>query len=154
MKTRGYTDPDIIDDLDFLEKRLQDICNEMTSWDYYENELESNKLKWGSLHTPKFLKENVRCFEGRNLDFEVLKRLLVHIHSNDHETCAVACSDIGEFVRHYPNGKSIITNFGVKDQLLDLIDHPSFDVQREALRCLSRILLRNDSVMEMNGNSG
>jgi len=154
LKTCGYTDPDIIDDLEFLENRLLEICNDMTSWDYYKNELESNKLKWGSLHTPKFLQENVRCFEGRNLDFKVLKRLLVHIHSNDHETCAVACFDIGEFVRNYPNGKSIITNFGVKDQLLDLIDHPSLEVQREALRCLSRILLRNDSVMEMNGNSG
>ena len=56
---------------------------------------------------------------------------------------AVACFDIGEFVRHYPGGKAIVNRLGAKDIILGLIDHPNPGLQRQALQCVSKMLVQN-----------
>jgi V-type H+-transporting ATPase subunit H len=45
--------------------------------------------------------------EGNDGDFHLLKVLIALVSSSDEEVAAVACFDIGEFVRHYPNGRAI-----------------------------------------------
>ena len=57
------------------------------------------------------------------------------------QVVAVACYDLGEFVRFYPNGKSLVKNLGGKDMVMKLIEHDNLEVQREALQCMSKIMV-------------
>jgi hypothetical protein len=64
-------------------------------------------------------------------------------HSRDEEIAAIACFDIGEFVRHYPNGKHIAGRLGARDIVMGLIEHEDTEVQRQALLCISKMLVQN-----------
>jgi hypothetical protein len=64
-------------------------------------------------------------------------------HSRDEEIAAIACFDIGEFVRHYPNGKHIARRLGARDVVMGLIEHEDTEVQRQALLCISKMLVQN-----------
>lgn len=173
MKERQWTDPDIVDDLAVLHKLLHENFKEMSTWDVYLAEVQSGSLEWGILHTEKFFKENAKRFEGPNGDFSVVKvsswfgTLFVcnqHAHtrfptpcaflsfqqilialtaSNDEEVQSIACYDIGEFVRHYPNGRAIARSLGAKDIVLKLVDHSNEELSRHALTAVSKMMVQN-----------
>lgn len=63
--------------------------------------------------------------------------------SNDEDVCAIACYDIGEFVRHYPNGRAIAKRLGAKELVMALIEHENVELQRQALQCVSKIMVQN-----------
>ena len=158
---RQWTDADIVDDLDKLNGILQDNFKDLSRWEVYMTEVDSGRLEWNDiLHTSQFFKDNSRSFEGPNLDFEPLKKLIhilkanaanatIHINDDDdngddhYDTIAIACFDIGEFVRYYPNGKEIASRFGAKQLVMPLLDHPNQDVRRHALTCISKMLVNN-----------
>jgi len=143
MKERQWTDPDIVEDLDVLHKLLHDNFKEMSRWDVYLAEVQSGSLEWGFLHTEKFFKENAKNFEGPDGDFFVVKLLVALTTSNDEEVQAIACYDIGEFVRHYPNGRAIARSLGAKDIVMKLVDHPNKELQRHALTAVSKMMVQN-----------
>lgn len=143
MKERQWTDPDIVEDLKVLHKLLHENYKEMSRWDVYLAEVESGSLAWGILHTEKFFKENARNLEGPDGDFSILKRLVALTTSNDEEVQAIACYDIGEFVRHYPNGRSIAKSLGAKDIVMRLVDHSNEELQRHALTAISKMMVQN-----------
>mmetsp|Transcript_6387 Transcript_6387/g.11372 ORF Transcript_6387/g.11372 Transcript_6387/m.11372 type:complete len:507 (-) Transcript_6387:210-1730(-) len=143
MRERQWTDPDIVEDLDVLHKLLHDNFKEMSTWDVYLAEVQSGSLEWGFLHTEKFFKENAQKFEGPDGDFFVVKLLVALTTSNDEEVQAIACYDIGEFVRHYPNGRSIARSLGAKDIVMKLVDHQNKELQRHALTAVSKMMVQN-----------
>lgn len=143
MKERQWTDPDIVDDLDVLYKLLHVNFKEMSTWDVYLAEVHSGSLEWGFLHSEKFFKENAKKFEGPDGDFFVVKMLVSLTASNDEEVQAIACYDLGEFVRHYPNGRAIARSLGAKDILLKLVDHQNKELQRHALTAVSKMMVQN-----------
>ena len=143
MQERQWTDPDIVEDIDFLYKLLHDNFKEMSRWDLYKVEVEGGVLQWGILHTEKFFKENARNLEGPNGNFDVLKALIKLTGSDDGDIIAIACYDIGEFVRHYPNGRALAKQLGAKAVVMQLIDHENADVQRHALQCVSKLMVQN-----------
>lgn len=145
MKDRQWTDPDIVEDLDLLHKMLHENYHDMTRWDVYKTEVESGHLTWGIVHTEKFFKENAKRMEGKNGNFAIVKVLitLVASSSSDEEVAAIACYDIGEFVRNYPNGRSIVKRLGAKEIVMKLIEHENPELQRHALQCVSKILVNN-----------
>ena len=53
--------------------------------------------------------------EGSDGDFHLLKVLIALLSSKYEEVSAIACYDIGEFVRHYPNGRAIAKRLGATD---------------------------------------
>jgi V-ATPase subunit H len=59
---------------------------------------------------------------------------------------AIACFDIGEFAKHYPNGRMIAKSLGARDVVMKLIDHENPELQRHALMCVSKILIQNRQV--------
>jgi len=130
-------------DLDKLHTLLHDNFNEMTTWDVYEAEVESGHLSWGILHTATFFKENARAMEGPDGNFRVVRLLTKLVLSDDDEVAAVACFDIGEFSRHYPNGRIIAKRLGAKDVVMGMIDHENVELQRQALSCVSKMLVQN-----------
>lgn len=86
---------------------------------------------------------------------------------NDEELCetlAVALYDIGEFARHYPNGRGVIAAAGrlqrtqldqrdfilgkTKSLVMQYMQHPREEVQEQALSCISKLLVQNWNVGE------
>lgn len=91
----------------------------------------------------------------RNLSFDTrvsthslcAKRLISLIKtSHDDDVIAIACYDLGEFVRHYSNGRAIAKRLGGKEVVLQATEHQNPDVQTQALLCVSKILIQNWSV--------
>lgn len=130
-------------DITLLNRLLHANYKEISRWDMYQAEVESGNLEWGVLHTEKFFKENCRLLEGKNDDFYLLKILINLLRSKDEDIAAIACYDIGEFVRFYPNGKSIAIRLGAKAIVITLIEHDNLDLQRHALQCISKIMVQN-----------
>lgn len=143
LRDRQFTDPDLVGDVDVLHKLLHENYKEMSRWEVYKNEVESGHLQWGSTHTEAFFKENARSMEGSNGDFHLLKVLIALISSRDEEVAAIACYDIGEFVRHYPNGRAIAKRLGAKELVMQKIEHENPELQRHALQCVSKIMVNN-----------
>lgn len=143
LRERQFTDPDIVEDVKKLHQLLQDNYKEMSRWEVYKNEIESGHLQWGSTHTEAFFKENAKMLEGSDGDFRPLKVLIALLSSRDEEVAAIACFDIGEFVRHYPNGRAIVKRLGAKDMVMPLIEHENPELQRHALQCVSKIMVNN-----------
>lgn len=123
---------------------------ELTKWEVYRAELESGQLSWGILHTEQFFKENARRMEGPKGDFCHVKRLIQLLVSNvsqpycmDEDTVAIACFDLGEFARNYPNGKAVAKQLGAKQLVMSLIHSEHAEIQRQALLCISKMLVSN-----------
>ena len=81
--------------------------------------------------------------EGKDSDFKMLKVLIALLSSKDDEIAAIACYDIGEFVRFYPNGKAIVKRLGAKELGMPLIEHENVDLQRHALQAVSKMMVNN-----------
>jgi len=143
LRERQWTDPDMVDDIETLHKLLVENYKEMSRWEVYKNEVESGHLRWGTVHTEAFFKENARMIEGTDGDFKLLKVLIALLSSRDDDVAAIACYDIGEFVRHYPNGRAIAKRLGAKELVMPLIEHENVEVQRHALQCVSKIMVQN-----------
>ncbi|CAM9407999.1 unnamed protein product [Ectocarpus sp. 13 AM-2016] len=71
----------------------------------------SGQLKWGPVHTEKFWREQARKFEAD--EFFILKQLIELLKSEDKSVVSIACYDLGEFVRFYPSGKTIVKHLGL-----------------------------------------
>jgi V-type H+-transporting ATPase subunit H len=60
------------------------------------------------------------------------------------ETVAVACYDLGEFVRFFPAGKNMAKTMGAKYMIMRLLEqHPSNVVKRNALESVSKMMVGN-----------
>jgi len=143
LEERQFTDPDIVYDIKKLHKLLAENYKEMSRWEVYKTEVESGHLQWGSTHTEAFFKENARMMEGKDSDFKLLKVLIALLSSKDDEISAIACYDIGEFVRFYPNGRAIAKRLGAKELVMPLIEHDNVELQRHALQCVSKMMVQN-----------
>lgn len=136
----------IVVDIKVLNKLLHENYKELSRWDIYEHEVSSGNLEWGVLHSEKFFRENCRKLEGSDGNFHLLKRLIALAASDDEDIATIACYDIGEFVRHYPNGRSIAKRLGAKDTIMKLIEHENADLQRHALQAVSKMMVQNWAV--------
>lgn len=143
LRERQFTDPDIVEDVESLHMLLADNFKEMTRWEVYQNEVETGQLQWGSTHTDAFFKENAKMMEGKDGDFNLVKILISLITSKDEDVAAIACFDLGEFCRHYPNGRAIAKRLGAKELAMTLIEHDNPDLQRHALQCVSKMMVHN-----------
>ena len=142
LKDKKWADPDVADDVDALHKKLLANYRELTTLERYAAEVRSGDLAWGLVHTDKFWRENARAAEAD--DFALIK-LLVQLLDGDRDptVVSIACYDVGEFVRFYPNGKAVVKHLGAKDKIMALIDHEDPEIQRHALQCVSKILVTN-----------
>jgi len=83
------------------------------------------------------------CVLTLRLLFPLLQTLVALTASHDEEVQAIACYDIGEFVRHYPNGRVIARSLGAKDIVMRLVDHTNEELQRHALTAVSKMMVSN-----------
>jgi len=143
IKDRQWTDPDVLEDLEILSNLLNENYKSMSRWDIYKAEVDSGQLEWGAVHTEIFFRENATKMEGSDGNFGYLKKLIFLASCDNEEVAAIACFDIGEFVCHYPNGRSIAKRLGAKQVMMQLIQHENVDLKQQALMAVSKILVKS-----------
>lgn len=146
-----------------LSRRLLDSVQHMTTMDRFEKQVLSGRLEWGPMHKEKFFREHAEKFEKN--DFELVKcvggatRLSRHnpfrasllvelLESDDATTVAVACHDLGEFVRYYPAGKAVSRLMKLKPAVMQHLKHDDPSVRQQALAACSKLMLSNWEFME------
>jgi len=134
-------DVEFENDVKGLLEMLQTNYKELSTFDRYTTELQSGDLQWGILHTEKFWKENNRFMELN--DWKLLKLLISYLSHTDSRIVSIALYDLGEFTRFFPNGRLIAKSLGGKDLALSLIQSEHEDVQRQALQCVSKIMVQS-----------
>ncbi|CAH2043682.1 unnamed protein product, partial [Iphiclides podalirius] len=143
LEQKRSDDEDIMNDVDFLNERLQASVQDLSSFDQYATEVKSGRLEWSPVHkSAKFWRENAARLNERGQE---LLRTLVHLleKSRDPVVLAVACYDVGEYVRHYPRGKHIIEQLGGKQRVMHLLSHEDPNVRYEALLAVQKLMVHN-----------
>ncbi|XP_049871929.1 V-type proton ATPase subunit H isoform X1 [Pectinophora gossypiella] len=143
LEQKRSDDEDIMNDVDFLNERLQASVQDLSSFDQYATEIKSGRLEWSPVHkSAKFWRENAARLNERGQE---LLRTLVHLleKSSDPVVLAVACYDVGEYVRHYPRGKHIIEQLGGKQRVMYLLSHDDPNVRYEALLAVQKLMVHN-----------
>lgn len=159
MKDRQWADPDVEEDVNFVYDSLMANYRELSSFQRWETEVLHGNLKGtpgqSIVHSEKFWRENAKELEAD--DFALLKRLIELLDSNNPGVISLACYDLGEFVRFYPNGKSIVKSLNAKDKVMEKIEYAreydegspnqtkqeeqDQEVRRQALQCMSKIMV-------------
>lgn len=126
-----------------LYTRITEVCKlvqakvgEVSNFDMYTKELDSERLSPGYLHGPKFWGENYQ-----NASEDIVDKLKKLVSNRDPETAALACSDLGEIAVLHKEGKSWINKTGAKDQVMLKMQSPDRNLRREALLCCQKIML-------------
>ena len=74
MKQSNIEDPDIVEDIDFLEKKLEGLMIDVSSFDEYTLEITTNRLSWSPVHkSDKFWRENAQRLNENN--FFLIRRV-------------------------------------------------------------------------------
>jgi len=141
---KKWGDEDIESDIKALQVTLEKKVNDLSSFDMYKNELLSKKLDWTSPchRSERFWRSNVMRFdEEDNRCLRILKQILEE--EQNPRVLAVACWDIGEFVRYHPRGKIVIKQIDTKVAIMKLLSHDSAEVRKEALLSLQKVMVSN-----------
>jgi V-type H+-transporting ATPase subunit H len=144
LLNKNWGDPDIVEDLEALKDSLQKNMVVLSSLDVYKKELLSGKLQWSPVHrSEKFWRENAPRFEENAKQLLMALKEVFKVPGQDAISLAVACFDIGEFVRFHPRGKKIIQDLDVKTDILGLMSHGDPDVQKHALLAIQKLMVTN-----------
>ncbi|XP_075220475.1 V-type proton ATPase subunit VhaSFD isoform X1 [Lycorma delicatula] len=143
LEQRKFDDEDIVEDVQFLNEKLQASVQDLSSFDEYATEVKSGRLEWSPVHrSAPFWRENASRLNEKN--YELLK-ILIHLleTSRDPLVLSVASFDIGEYVRHYPRGKHVIEQLGGKQLVMQLLSHEDPNVRYEALLAVQKLMVHN-----------
>lgn len=138
-------DADVEQDVVQLHQCLLRNYRELTAFDKWAAEVSTGQLRWGIVHTDAFWKENAAHVEKD--DFHNLRQLVKIISSSadqvGEEALCVALYDLGQFARRYPNGRGVLKALGAREIVMRMVEHPSLEVQRHALQCVSKLMIQN-----------
>lgn len=144
MSSKKWGDEDLVADLEVLREALQKNLALLSSFDIYKQELFSKSLEWTPVHkSEKFWRENAHHFEDNNC--RALSALINVLKDNNSSpvALAVACYDLGEFVRFYPKGRALLQDLSAKQYIMGLMSHPEPEVQKHALLSIQKIMVQN-----------
>uniref|UniRef100_A0AC35TT80 V-type proton ATPase subunit H n=1 Tax=Rhabditophanes sp. KR3021 TaxID=114890 RepID=A0AC35TT80_9BILA len=142
LENKKLEDVDIAEDIEFLQQKLNASVHDLSSFDEYCSELRGGRLQWSPVHkSDKFWKENAQKFNEKN--FELIKILISKLRENDPLVQCVAAHDIGEYVRHYPRGKTVIENQNGKQEVMKLLSAEDPNVRYHALLAIQKLMVHN-----------
>jgi hypothetical protein len=137
-----YEDQEFRTNLEFLQKKLEQTIEHMTSWPVYKDRILSGTLKRSVLHKDEaFWKTLIPCFGDNN--FEVIAVLLEIINrSSDSESVAIALYHIKYFLKYHPASHRILNLIPTaKFHLMAKLEDPDPKVQLEALFAVQKLVL-------------
>lgn len=158
LSTKKYSDDEIMSDIQFVMKQLNDVYQTLSTFDEYISELGSGQLTWSPSHKSiAFWKQNVRKFKIN--DYEPLKRLVElassnrsltaqsipkfskSVHESSFQVKAIAAHDLGQFIKYYPDGRKALDDLGGKIVMMELLADSHPDVRYEALMALQKYMM-------------
>lgn len=143
-QNKQYSDKELKENISKALTELRKQQQHLSLWDKYVREVKSGVLRMTVSHkAEQFWKDNIERFGEHN--FEILEDLRNLLTSDDEETVIVACHDLGEFAHRSPVGRIKLDEIHAKTAVMQLIDHKSPAVQREALRTTQYLLLRDQT---------
>ncbi|ORY23491.1 ATPase, V1 complex, subunit H [Neocallimastix californiae] len=136
---RKWSDTEITDDLTYLKEELGKNIQKLSTFDEYSTEVFSGKLEWSPPHkSEQFWKNNAEKLNENNYELlKVLTRLFST--STDPVILAVACNDLGQYVKYHPEGKKVVQDIGAKQHIMELMTHEDPDVRYQALCATQKI---------------
>ncbi|XP_031548842.1 V-type proton ATPase subunit H-like [Actinia tenebrosa] len=143
LNGKPWADEDIQEDIEYIYEKLNEIVQDLSNFDEYAAELRSGRLEWSPVHkSEKFWRENAHRLNEKN--YELLKILNYLMESStDPTTLCIAAHDIGEYVRHFPRGKTVIESLGCKVKVMKMMTHDDPSVRKEALLAVQKIMVHN-----------
>jgi len=106
MSQVQHDDPEIVEDVEFLDKKLESLVMDVSSFDEYTLEVTSQRLTWSPAHkSDKFWRENAQKLNENN--FFLVRKLIEMLkseHTNSH-VLQIVLNDVGQYVRYYSRGK-------------------------------------------------
>lgn len=142
LKQRKWADEDIKDDINTLLAALEKNMQELSSFEVYKKEVISGDLEWTPVHkSTQFWKENADKLEENK--GELVKTLVGYLKSDNPTVVAVACYDLGEFIRFNPAGKKLLNEAGAKATVMGLLSHKDAEVQKQSLTCVQKLMVTN-----------
>ncbi|CAJ0603417.1 unnamed protein product [Cylicocyclus nassatus] len=140
---KKYGDTELEEDVEFLTSQLQLSVQDLSSFDEYCSEVRSGRLQWSPVHkSDKFWRENAPRFNEKN--FELIKILIRLLEtSQDPLILCVAAHDVGEYVRHYPRGKTVIEQYQGKQAVMRLLTAEDPNVRYHALLAVQKLMVHN-----------
>jgi len=143
LTNKTWGDEDIKEDLEFISEKLSHSVRDLSTWDEYVAEVKSGRLEWSPVHREeKFWRENAIKICEKN--YELLKILVKLLQFNtDPIIQAVACHDLGEFIRHYPRAKPAFDALGCKELVMQRMGHENEQVKYEALLAVQKLMVHN-----------
>lgn len=143
LKQKVFSDEEVVADCEYLVPQLTSYLESMSSFEEYRVEVMSGQLEWSPVHrSERFWRENINNINDKHGELvKVLARLLET--SPTYDILAVAVHDLGQYVRFYPRGKSLLETLGAKAAIVGLMDHPNPAVRYEALVATQKILTQN-----------
>ncbi|XGW30885.1 hypothetical protein V3C99_009670 [Haemonchus contortus] len=143
MDAKKYDDTELEEDIEFLSEQLHLSVQDLSSFDEYCSEVRSGRLQWSPVHkSDKFWRENAPRFNEKN--FELIKILIRLLEtSQDPLILCVAAHDVGEYVRHYPRGKTVIEQYQGKQAVMKLLTAEDPNVRYHALLAVQKLMVHN-----------
>lgn len=140
LLSRKWSDEEIEDDLQYMKEELAQRLRGMTTYDEYLSELSSGSLTFESpVHELDFWRTNAPKLVEE--DAKALKQLVSILQeSTDPVTLSVACSDMGNFVHFFEQGKKRVGDLGAKTRIMDLMSHPDANVKYYALHTVAKLV--------------
>lgn len=134
---RHLNDEDAKEDLESLDKMLEEYTKGQTTFDEYADEVQSGHLRWSPPHrNSTFWRENAR----KILEHKELPKKLAEITSknweSDKKVLAIACNDIGNLVREAPEHRSTLEKLGLKARVMGLMSDSDEAVRWESLKAV------------------
>lgn len=134
---RHLTDEDALEDLEALDKMLDEYTRGQTTFDEYADEVQSGHLRWSPPHrNPTFWRENAKkIMENKELP-KKLTEIIGKSWDTDKKVLAIACNDIGNLVREVPEHRSTLEKLGLKARVMELMTDPDEQVRWESLKAV------------------
>lgn len=142
LQNRPWVDKDITETLEKLFKYFDQNYHEFSSFEKWKKQVAKNQLSWSPVHTEKFWQAAFVYFnESDNLELikqeiNFLRTQSDGVNQMDLDTRkAVACFDLGEFARYFPQGRHFLEVNGAKEQLARIMSDNKAqpDLKKEAI---------------------
>lgn len=137
-----YEDREFKINLEYLETKLKQTIEHMTSWPIYKDRILSDSLQRSILHKDELFWKTLIPHFGED-NFEIIGVLINSIQSPDPEKVTVALYHIGNFIKYHPASHRILNIIpDTKAKLMAKLDDPDPKVQLEALFTIQRLVLK------------
>ncbi|KAH3663873.1 hypothetical protein OGAPHI_005276 [Ogataea philodendri] len=141
---RKWADEELKSDLETLLSILNEAVTTLTTFDEFENELNTGKLNWSPSHkSEEFWIENADKFKENN--WRILKQLVALLgETSDPEQTflnqAIVCFDVSQLIKVLPEVVKVLDKTGAKAEIMTLMSSANTNVKFEALRTTQKLV--------------